>query len=252
MIAALSFDALLLAAGLGTRLRPLTNRTPKPLLEVGGVAMLERVARRVIAAGADRLIINVHHLPEQIEAFVRSRRGFGVDVRFSYEPGAAPLDTGGALVHAREHLRGDRPILIHNADVISDVSLERLLEDHVASGALVSLVVMRRETSRALLFDGSGLCGYTTRAGERVLARQPQGEPESFGFSGIHAASPTLIDRLTERGTFSIITAYMRLSREGARILPFRADGSHWIDIGSPERLERAQREIEHLDDGTV
>jgi N-acetyl-alpha-D-muramate 1-phosphate uridylyltransferase len=118
-------DAMIFAAGLGTRLRPLTNDRPKALVEVGGLTMLERVARRLIEAGADRIVINTHHFPGRIEELVREREGFGVDVRISYEPDQ-PLDTGGGLQQATPLFHGDRPILLHNCDVVSDFDLARL------------------------------------------------------------------------------------------------------------------------------
>jgi NDP-sugar pyrophosphorylase family protein len=234
--------ALILAAGLGTRLRPLTDHTPKALLPVGGVPMIERVARTLIAAGVDRLVINTSHLAEMIERYVRERDGFGIDVRFSREdPG--PLETGGALLAARAHLRGSTPFLIHNADVLTDLPLPAMLAAHAAAGdPLAVLAVSGRESSRRLLFDDVGLLGRSDEAkGLDLRVREARGAVRALAFSGIHAVSPRMLDLIEERGAFSILEPYLRLAAAGETILPFVADGYRWIDIGRPEQLRAAR-----------
>lgn len=234
-------DALLLAAGLGTRLRPLTDRIPKALVEVAGVPMLEWVARRLIAAGAERLVVNTHHFGEQIERFVAERDGFGVDVLFSREPDA-PLETGGGLLKAAPLLRGGSPFFMHNADILTDLPLEAMHDAHLESGALATLAVMERPSTRALLFDELGLCGRVDEGkGLEIRARPAVGEVKKLAFAGVHVASPELPAAITERGAFSILEPYLRLSGEGARILPFRVDDARWFDIGKPEQLAAAQ-----------
>lgn len=234
-------DAMILAAGLGTRLRPLTDRTPKPLLRLGGVPLLERIARRLVAAGADRLIINTHHHAAQIERFVAERDGFGVDVRFSPEPDA-PLDTGGGLWQAREHFRGDAPLFLHNGDILTDAPLRSLYDAHTASDALATLAVRPPQEHRYLLFDDRGLLGYSPRGGgaERMV-RGATGEVQRHDFAGIHVIAPRLFELISERGIFSIVDVYLRLARAGERIAAFPIDGV-WLDIGTPERLEEADR----------
>lgn len=235
---------MLLAAGLGTRLRPLTDRIPKALVPVGGVPVLERVARRLIDAGADRLVINLHHLGEQIREYVRSRDAFGVEVLFSPEE-ERPLETGGGLLRAAPLLRGDAPFFLHNADILSDLPLRTMYAAHEASGALATLAVMERPSARQLLFDERGLVGRTDQRKDlRLEARSPVGEVRSLAFGGVHVISPRLLERIEERGAFSILDPYLRLAGEGERILPFRIDGCRWTDIGKPEELERADRWI--------
>ncbi|HEV2129629.1 MAG TPA: nucleotidyltransferase family protein [Longimicrobiaceae bacterium] len=235
---------MLLAAGLGTRLRPLTDRIPKALLEIGGVPMLEQVARRLIAAGADRLIINTHHLGEQIERFVAERENFGVEVRFSREEGA-PLETGGGLLRAAPHFRRDAPFFLHNTDILSDLPLREMYEAHLASGALATVAVMDRSTSRYLLFDEEGLCGRTDeRKRLEIRARPAVGAARRLAFGGVHVVSPEIFELITERGAFSILDPYLRLIGEGHRILPFRVDGYSWQDIGKPEQLEQARQGV--------
>jgi NDP-sugar pyrophosphorylase family protein len=235
-------DALILAAGLGTRLRPLTDHTPKALIPVGGVPMIERVARRLIEAGADRLIVNTAHLAERIEAYVRARAGFGVEAVFSREdPG--PLETGGALLAAGPHLRGDVPFFIHNADVLTDLPLRALHAAHGAAGdPLAVLAVAERPSARRLLFDRRGLLGRTdAEKGVDLRVREPEGEVRALPFAGVHVVSPRILALITERGTFSILEPYLRLAAAGERILPFAVDGCRWIDIGRPEQLEAAR-----------
>jgi NDP-sugar pyrophosphorylase family protein len=234
---------MILAAGLGTRLRPLTDHTPKALLDVGGVPIIERVARRLIAAGADRLIINTAHLAQQIEDYVRAADGFGVEAIFSREdPG--PQETGGALLAAAAHFRKDAPFFLHNADILSDIPLEGMYAAHRGAGdPLATVAVLDRPTSRKLLFDDAGLLGRTDEGkGLDLRVRPPAGEVRAIPFAGIHVISPRIFGLLTERGAFSILDPYLRLAAAGERILPFRVDGHTWIDIGRPEQLEQARR----------
>jgi N-acetyl-alpha-D-muramate 1-phosphate uridylyltransferase len=235
-------DAMILAAGLGTRLGDVTRDLPKALVDVAGTPILEHVARRLIGAGADRLIINVHHHADRIVDFVESRDGFGVEVRFSRETGE-PFETGGGLLHAAAHFRRDAPFLLHNVDVLCDTDLAAMVAAHEASGALATLAVSGRETTRHLLFDRVGLCGRADgRSGERTLFRAPIGEAYARAFAGIHVLSPALLERITERGAFSIMTAYARLSAEGEHIAAHDVSRATWHEIGNPRRLEAARR----------
>jgi N-acetyl-alpha-D-muramate 1-phosphate uridylyltransferase len=241
----LSVDAMLLAAGLGTRLRPLTDHTPKALIEVGGAPILERIALRLVAVGADRLIINLHHLGGQIERYVAERGGWGVEVVFS-EEAERPLETGGGLLHARRHFRGDAPFFLHNTDILTDFDLRALYEAHCArADALATLATMERTTTRFLLFDDMGLCGRTDESkGLELRARPAAGEVRRLAFGGVHVVDPRIFDLLTEQGAFSILDPYLRLVGEGQTVLPHRIDGARWLDIGKPEQLERARAEF--------
>jgi NDP-sugar pyrophosphorylase family protein len=236
-------DAMIFAAGLGTRLQPLTDDRPKALVEVAGVPILERVARRLIDAGADRLIINTHPFPEQVETLVRGRDGFGVEVRFSHEP-EAPLDTGGGLKQAAHLFRGDAPFFLHNCDVLSDVDLRALYSAHSADGAAIAtLAVLPPSAERYLIFDDGGLCGYSPRGGgDDVFVRPLTGAIRRCDFTGIHVAEPTLLDRLPDVTVFSIVWHYLQLAREGAVIGMYEQPGAHWIDIGTHEKLAAANR----------
>lgn len=239
---------MILAAGLGTRLRPLTDHVPKALVPVAGVPMLERVARRLVDAGADRLVVNVHHHADQVEAFVERRGGFGVEVRISREEGERPLETGGGVKAAARHFRRDAPFFLHNVDVVTDLDLAALYRAHLDADPLATLAVSDRPTSRPLLFDEAGLLGWEDRRPGREAAariREPQGPVREAAFAGAHVLSPRVLDLFTESGRFSIVPAYLRLAEAGHRILPHDVSGAFWIEVGDPERLAEARRALE-------
>lgn len=235
-------DAMIFAAGLGTRLRPLTDTIPKALIEVGGIPILERVARRLIAAGATRLVVNVHHHADQVRRFIEERDGFGVETLISAEEEEL-LETGGGLLHAARLFRRDRPFILHNGDIMTDLDLRALYDAHDEAGALATVAVMRRATSRHLLFDATRtMCGYSNGiTGVREMPRAPVGMVEEMAFCGVHVISPRIFDLIVERGAFSIIPLYLRLVGAGHRIARFDFTGDVWVDIGRPEELERAR-----------
>lgn len=234
---------MILAAGLGTRLRPLTDRVPKALVEVGGAPVLEQVAARLIAAGARRLVINTHHLGERIRAYVEARGGWGVEVRFSEEREVA-LETGGGLLAAFRSgiLEAGAPFLLHNADILTDMPLGEMYARHLERRPLATLAVMERETRRYLLFDGEGLLGRVDEGkGIHVEVRAPVGRVERLAFGGIHVVDDRFPRLVTESGAFSILDPYLRLVAAGERVEAFRVDAFRWIDIGKPEQLREAQ-----------
>ena len=236
-------EAMILAAGLGTRLRPLTHEIPKALVEVGGRPMLEHVAERLIRAGATRLIINVHHHADQIQEFLDGRDRFGVEIFVSEEPDER-LETGGGLKNAAHFFEKKEPFIMHNSDIFTDLDLEALYASH-EEAALATLACREAETSRYLTFDGRGdLCGYGDREGNEHLVRDPSGETERLDFVGVQVISPRIFDLLTEDGVFSIMTSYLRLTKQGEHIKPYRVDDATWIDVGNHERLERAREQF--------
>jgi NDP-sugar pyrophosphorylase family protein len=232
--------AMILAAGVGSRLRPLTGDTPKALIEVGGAPMIERVARCLKAAGVAEIVVNLFHLPDRIVEFLASRQNFGLRIAFTRE--TQLLDTGGGLKNAAWFFDDGRPFFLHNVDVLSEIDLGGLLRFHLEMGALATLAVQSRPSSRRLLFDKGGqLCGRESPEGVE-WASGPVAPVERLGFTGIHVIDPAIFPKMTETGVFSINRTYLRLAGEGEKVVAYRVDGQYWQDIGSPEKLAQARR----------
>jgi mannose-1-phosphate guanylyltransferase len=238
--------AMVLAAGLGTRLRPLTNDRPKALVEIGGRTLLEITLTRLASFGVREVIINVHHFADLVIQFLKTKDNFGLRVEISREE--LLLDTGGGLKKAgwfflQDPNRLDEPFLLHNVDVISTIDLRQLLQSQTENHALATLAVQQRESSRQLLFSAEGeLCGRWINGRDPEFAR-PTPNTKALAFSGIHAISPRLLPKITEQGVFSIIESYLRLSGEGQRIMAFGADEYRWRDLGKMEDLRAAEQE---------
>ncbi len=226
--------AMVFAAGLGTRLRPLTDRVPKALVEVNGEPLLGLVLRRLAAAGVTEAVVNAHHFHERIAAYLASGPVPGLRAVLSVEEGA-PLETGGGLKKAAALLAGGGPFFAYNADVYSELDLGALMRAHLASGALATLAVRDRPSKRRLLFDA----GLNLR-GREGSAAVPGLRP--LAFSGIQALSPAILPKLTEEGVFSLTAAYLRLAAEGEKVAGFLDESPFWCDIGDPERLELVRR----------
>jgi len=239
--------AMILAAGLGTRLRPLTDDRPKALVEVAGRTPLEIALTRLREFGIHDVIINAHHFADKIVEYLAAKKNFGMHVEVSRED--VLLDTGGGLKKAARFFldpaNRDEPFILHNVDVISTIDFDRMIQLHNEDRALATLAVQDRKTSRYLLFDDdSRLCGRRTgKDGGTELVR-PLPNPKQLAFSGIHVISPRLLNMITENGAFSIISTYMRLAGAGEKILGFRADEYYWRDLGTPENVTQAAEDI--------
>jgi NDP-sugar pyrophosphorylase family protein len=242
--------AMILAAGLGTRLRPITDNRPKALVEVGGRTLLEITVSRLRECGVREVIINVHHFADMVVDYLKANNNFGMRVEVSREEGL--LDTGGGLKKAAHFFldkpsRIDEPFILHNVDVISTIDLQRMMQFHRERGALASLAVQERETSRYLLFDEElRLCGRRAgRDGEADLVR-PAAQVRALGFSGVHVISPRIFSRMTEDGAFSIIDCYLRLAAQEEKIIAFPADEYYWLDLGRPENVARVEQDFKN------
>ncbi len=237
--------AMVLAAGLGTRLRPLTEHRPKALVEVAGRTLLEITLARLRAFGVTDVIVNAHHFAEQIVDYLRANRNFGMRIAVSREQEL--LDTGGGLKRAAWFfLEGpDEPFFLHNVDVLSTIDLGRMLQFHHERQPLATLAVQHRHSSRCLLFDSElQLCGR--RAGNDLAPEmiRPTEQVEPLAFCGIHVISPRIFSEMRQDGIFSIIPAYLDLTARGEKIIAFRADDYYWQDLGTPEHVHQAAREI--------
>jgi NDP-sugar pyrophosphorylase family protein len=240
--------AMILAAGLGTRLRPLTDTRPKALVEINGRTLLEITLTRLRASGVTDVIINVHHLADQIIACLKSHKNFNMRIEISREE--ILLDTGGGLKKAAwffledpAHL--DEPFLLHNVDVLSTIDFATMLQFRKDHHALATLAVQSRESSRQLLFNNDlQLCGRLAGRNHEPQIVRPSDHLQPLAFSGIHLISPRLLPLLTEEGIFSIIDSYLRLAAQGQSILAFRADQYYWRDLGRPADLTQAALDL--------
>lgn len=234
--------AMILAAGLGTRLRPLTIDRPKALVEINGHTLLEIALTRLRSFGISDVIINVHYLADRIVEYLNINANFGMRIEVSRED--ALLDTGGGLKKAATFFledHSDEPFLLHNVDVISSIDLRRMIQFHIGNRALATLAVQDRETSRSLLFDAKHqLCGRRSSDDQDDELVRSATRLQALAFCGIHVLSPEIFPLLTERGVFPIIPAYLRLAGQGERVLGFRADEYEWRDLGTLESLTAA------------
>jgi mannose-1-phosphate guanylyltransferase len=243
--------AMVLAAGLGTRLRPMTDSRPKALVEVSGRTLLEITLTRLREFGVDEVIVNVHHFADMVTDYLKSRNNFGIRIEISREE--VLLDTGGGLRKAAwffldDPKRLDEPFVLHNVDVISSIDLHSMVAFHIQSQALATLAVKNRETSRYLLFDDQDqLCGRRAKPDLRAEMVRPAEHPQELAFSGIHVISPRALPRIAEHGIFSIINSYLNLAAQGGKILAFHADQYFWRDLGRPEHLIQAEMDLKAI-----
>jgi NDP-sugar pyrophosphorylase family protein len=240
--------AMVLAAGLGTRLRPLTNDRPKALVELQGHTLLEITLKRLRGIGVLDVIVNVHHFADKVVDYLNANGNFGLRVEMSREE--ILLDTGGGLKRAAHFFREqagdtDEPFILHNVDVLSTIDLCKIVSFHRQSGALATLAVQSRETSRYLLFDEySLLCGRRAgRDGTPELVQDSE-RFEPLAFTGVHVISPRILSMLDNEEAFPIIKSYLRLARQGEKILGFRADEYYWRDLGRPESIAQASADV--------
>jgi NDP-sugar pyrophosphorylase family protein len=236
--------AMILAAGLGTRLRPFTNDRPKALVEVAGRPLLEITLSRLRAFGIRDVIVNAHHLGDMIVEYLAANKNFGMRIEVSREE--TLLDTGGGLKKAAWFFCDDNePFILHNVDAISNIDLGRLLQFHREHQALATLATQERETSRYLLFDDSSqLCGRKSGKDGTSEIFRPAATVHSLAFCGIHVISPRLLRMLSEEGAFPIIASYLRLAGQGEKILAFRADEYYWRDLGTPANVALAAADL--------
>jgi NDP-sugar pyrophosphorylase family protein len=238
--------AMILAAGLGTRLRPLTNDRPKALVEVAGRTLLDITLARLRSFGIREVIINVHHFADMVLEFLKAKDNFGMRIEISREEEL--LDTGGGLKKAAdfflENSGSNEPFILHNVDVISTIDLGRMVQSHTENRALATLAVQDRATARPLLFDGHlQLCGRGPgRDGKSEMVR-PCSHTQSLAFSGIHVISTNLLKMLSEDGAFSIIASYLRLAEQGESVRAFRADEYYWRDLGRLEHVKQVEED---------
>ena len=246
--------AMIFAAGVGSRLRPFTLSHPKALAPVGGKPVLERVLDNVIAAGADSIVVNVHHFASQVVDFINNR-DFGVPVCISDESQLL-LDTGGGILKAKELLDGEAPFIVHNADIVTNLDIRDMYRRHVESGADVTLLATERQTSRYLFFDKVthrllGWCNEKTGQTKPADFRPDSESMNKLAFGGVHIISPRVFGALGSYASadtpFSLTPFYVD-NVSNLNIQFYTPSGDFkWCDIGTPETLEKANMLINSL-----
>ena len=241
--------AMIFAAGLGTRLRPLTNDRPKALVEVAGKPLLEMAIRRLKKFGCTDLIINVHHFADKIIDFLEAHHHFDLNIEISDERNLL-LDTGGGLKKAAPFFNDHRPFLVCNADIITDLDLRKLYDTHCQSDAMATLAVRKRTTSRYLIFnEEKELVGWRNVKTKEVKwsRKTPEKEVEDWAFSGIHVIHPDFFKFFPKTAeAFSIIPVYLKAAQK-ARILAYPHNESIWLDVGKPQALAEAETIMQKL-----
>ena len=242
---------MIFAAGTGSRLKPYTDHIPKALIPIDGMPMLEHIILKLKAAGFTEIIINVHHLGEQIIEFLADKDDFGITIHISDERDYL-LDTGGGIKHAAQFLQGDEPFLVHNVDIISNVDLKALYQHHLDTNPLATLLVSKRDTSRYLLFNKENkLSGWRNKETGEVKSYYPDFDPSihnEFAFNGIHVISPEIFEWMDEwTGKFSIINFYLAVCAK-TPIQAFEQADLRILDIGKPDALELAQDFIKDIE----
>lgn len=238
--------AMILAAGLGTRLQPITQDTPKALTKINNLTLLEILITRLKRFGIEEVIINIHHFADQIADFIEEQKQFGINISFSDERDQL-LDTGGGIKNAEWFLNDGNPFLVHNVDVISTIDLNDFADHHKKYGCLATLAVRKRNTSRYFLFnDNEVLCGWKNiSTGKQIITNQSP-NLHALAFSGIHIINPKIFDLIDRTGRFSIVDEYLRLSNN-YKICAYRHDNTEWLDLGNMENLKQAGDIIDQI-----
>ncbi len=239
--------AMILAAGLGTRLRPKTNTIPKALVEVNEMTLLEIVIRRLKYFGCTSIIINIHHFGEKVIQFLERANYFDIDISISDERSKL-LNTGGGIKQAAWFFEDGLPFIVCNTDILSDIDLRAMYASHLASEAMVTLAVRQRETSRYLLFNAAQvLHGWlNVKSKEMKLSRAGATNLKLWAFSGIQIVDPAIFKAMPNEDAFSIIDVYLALSAT-QRLMAYPHDEDQWLDVGTHARLEQAGVLVESL-----
>lgn len=235
-------EAMIFAAGLGTRLEGETSDKPKALVDVGGKPLIQHAIEKLVNAGASKIVVNVHHFAELLAGFIKGH-SWGVDVQISDETGRL-LETGGGLKKAAPLFSGKEPILIYNVDILSNLNLRLLYQTHLASNALATLVVRDRETSRYLKFDAEmKLSGWLNKKSGETKVSRPEVFEQSrkLAFSGIHIVQPEIFEMFPTEDRFSITYWYLELAKTKT-ILGYFDKSELWMDVGKPAELEAARK----------
>ncbi len=240
--------AMIFAAGLGTRLRPLTNDRPKALVELKGTPLLEITIKKLIGAGVDEIIINVHHFAKKIADFLQKKDNFGIRIEISHEV-EKPLETGGGLKKAAWFFDDGQPFFVCNADILSNIDLKKMYDAHRKSDQkpLVTYAVQKRDTSRYMLHDTEGvLCGWLNAKNKQVKMGRFANELVMNSFSCYHVINPEIFETTPEPDFFNIIDWYLSICGKYV-IESYLHENDIWCDIGKPETLLEAEKLVDKI-----
>lgn len=237
--------ALIFAAGLGTRLKPLTDTMPKAMVPVAGKPLLQHVIEKLKAVGFTEIIINVHHFAEQIVDFVRSNNSFGIRIEFSDEREKL-LDTGGGIKKAAWFFDDGKPFLVHNVDILSDIDLRALYNAHLKNRSEATLVASERQTSRYLLFDDNNcLKGWINEKTGEKKSPLKDFNPHNYhklAFSGIHVINPSIFSLMNDfPDKFPIIDFYLSVCNQ-EKFCAYTPQNIRLLDVGKLDSIERAEQ----------
>ncbi len=233
---------MLFAAGLGTRLKPFTNEHPKALAQVNGKTLLQRNIQYLQGFGINKVVVNVHHFANQIIDIVNENNGWGSEVIISDET-AEVLETGGGLVKAIPLFGNAENIVVMNVDILTDLDITAMLQQHIHTNALATLAVTERETSRYFVFNNQNkLCGWiNTKTNElKGIANFDEAVHKKFAFSGVHIINKKLFGLIKQQGKFSMVDVYLDLMKTND-IIAFNHSGNKFIDVGKPESIVKAE-----------
>lgn len=233
--------AIILAAGLGTRLKEVTANKPKALIEVNGITMLENVIQKLKNQGINDFLINIHHFGQSIIDYLNDNDNFGVNITVSDEREQL-LDTGGAILKAKNFIRGGEPVIVHNVDIISDISVQDLLKYHNTNNSVATLCVRKRNSGRGLLFNNNmHLVGWTNiKKQEFKWVKDNPTDYNLFAFSGIYMIAPNFADLITQTGSFSIIDTWLEIANDSV-ISGWVDTSPKWHDLGTIEKINIAE-----------
>jgi len=233
-------NAMIFAAGLGTRLKPLTNNLPKALAPFNGKPLLWHAIKSLEEIGISRIVINVHHFAELIKDYISSSK-WQAEVLVSDESDLL-LDTGGGLLKAQSLFIPNEPILLRNADIITSIDLESFIYSHRTNKNDATLLVQRRNTSRYLVFDENmNLCAWKNVKTNEIIEVRQADITQDLAFSGMHIIEPHLLDQMGDVRSFPIIKAYLELAQRNKIRGYSVADDVVWFDVGTIEKLKEAE-----------
>lgn len=233
--------AMILAAGLGTRLKPLTDSTPKALIKIKNDTLLELQINKLKSEGFDQIIVNVHHFSEQIKNYLEQNNFFNCKIEISYESDLL-LDTGGGLKKAAHFFSDGKPFLVYNVDILSNIKLEKLMEFHIKSSSVATLAVQERESSRKFLFDDNKfLCGWMNeKTGDKIISRESQKDLRPLSFSGVQIIDPKIFKYFPDKIIFSLVDLYLAAAKH-EKIIGYVHNQDEWIDLGKVENIRKAE-----------